>query len=59
MPKLYIKSLLIKSADDTVIGSMMNNNDTAEQFHKLGLFNQNTETYNYMLGLPPLYNICK
>lgn len=29
MPKLYIKSLLIKFADNTVIGSMINNNDTA------------------------------
>jgi len=29
MPKVYIKSLLIKFADDTVIGSMINNDGTA------------------------------
>lgn len=28
MPKVYIKSLLIKLADDTVIGSMINTDDT-------------------------------
>ena len=29
MPKVYIKYLLIKFVDDPVIGSMINNDDTA------------------------------
>lgn len=59
--RVYRRSLLIKLADDSVIGGVINTADTAliEGFQKLGLFSQHTHTYSHTLGLPPLRNACE